>query len=229
MPQVARVMVNGVERRLQLDPDRSLLVAAPRGARPDRREARLRRGRVRRLHRAGRRRAGPRLRGLPVARSRAAGDDGRGPGAATGSSIRCSRRSLELGAMQCGYCTAGMIMSAAALLATEPDPDEAQIAAALDGNLCRCCAYPRIVRAVVARRPSCAPRSRPWPRRVPPPEPAVRPAGAPVGPARRRASATGSPCSRTASSSSAAEPEPGVGLVVDERRRLAARRRRRRR
>jgi nicotinate dehydrogenase subunit B len=58
------------------------------------------------------------------------------------------RAFLEVGAMQCGYCTAGMIMSAAALLATDPDPDEAQIAAALDGNLCRCCAYPRIVRAV---------------------------------------------------------------------------------
>jgi isoquinoline 1-oxidoreductase len=55
---------------------------------------------------------------------------------------------LEEGAMQCGYCTAGMIMSAAALLATNPDPGEAELAAALDGNVCRCCAYPRIVRAV---------------------------------------------------------------------------------
>ncbi len=55
---------------------------------------------------------------------------------------------LELAAFQCGYCTPGMIMSAAALLAADPDPDEAAIVAALDGNVCRCCAYPRIVRAV---------------------------------------------------------------------------------
>jgi CO/xanthine dehydrogenase Mo-binding subunit/aerobic-type carbon monoxide dehydrogenase small subunit (CoxS/CutS family) len=55
---------------------------------------------------------------------------------------------LELAAFQCGYCTPGMIMSAAALLDTDPDPDDAAIVAALDGNVCRCCAYPRIVRAV---------------------------------------------------------------------------------
>jgi CO/xanthine dehydrogenase Mo-binding subunit/aerobic-type carbon monoxide dehydrogenase small subunit (CoxS/CutS family) len=55
---------------------------------------------------------------------------------------------LELAAFQCGYCTPGMIMAAAALLATDPDPDEAEIVAALDGNVCRCCAYPRIVKAV---------------------------------------------------------------------------------
>jgi nicotinate dehydrogenase subunit B len=58
------------------------------------------------------------------------------------------RAFLELGALQCGYCTAGMIISAAALLAADPDPDESRIAAALDGNVCRCGAYPRIVRAV---------------------------------------------------------------------------------
>ena len=81
---------------------------------------------------------------------------------------------LELSAFQCGYCTPGMIMSAAALLVREPDPDEATIAAALEGNVCRCCTYPRIVRA--ARRateleevpyapmeePSFERPSRPW-------------------------------------------------------------------
>jgi len=55
---------------------------------------------------------------------------------------------VEVGALQCGYCTAGMIMSAAALLAAIPDPDESQIVAAMDGNVCRCCTYPRIVRAI---------------------------------------------------------------------------------
>jgi nicotinate dehydrogenase subunit A len=50
---------------------------------------------------------------------------------------------------QCGYCLSGMLISAAALLAAKPDPDEATIRAALDGNLCRCGAHNRIVRAVL--------------------------------------------------------------------------------
>ena len=54
------------------------------------------------------------------------------------------------GAAQCGYCTPGMVLGAAALLAAEPDPGDAQIVRALDGNICRCCAYPRILRAVRA-------------------------------------------------------------------------------
>jgi nicotinate dehydrogenase subunit A len=51
---------------------------------------------------------------------------------------------------QCGYCTSGMIVSATALLASHPKPNEAQINAALDGNLCRCGSHPRVVRAVMA-------------------------------------------------------------------------------
>jgi aerobic-type carbon monoxide dehydrogenase small subunit (CoxS/CutS family) len=51
-------------------------------------------------------------------------------------------------AMQCGYCTSGMVISAAALLAREPDPDETSIRDALAGNLCRCGVYGRAIRAV---------------------------------------------------------------------------------
>jgi nicotinate dehydrogenase subunit A len=51
---------------------------------------------------------------------------------------------------QCGYCTSGMIMSAAALLAEKRKPTEADIRAALDGNLCRCGTHQRVVRAVLA-------------------------------------------------------------------------------
>jgi nicotinate dehydrogenase subunit A len=51
-------------------------------------------------------------------------------------------------AAQCGYCIAGMMMSAQALLARNPDPTETQIRAALAGNLCRCGTHNRIVRAV---------------------------------------------------------------------------------
>ena len=53
-------------------------------------------------------------------------------------------------AAQCGYCTSGLIMSAAALLASNPKPTEADIRTALDGNLCRCGAHVRVVRAVLA-------------------------------------------------------------------------------
>ncbi|MDP1632542.1 MAG: (2Fe-2S)-binding protein [Caulobacter sp.] len=52
-------------------------------------------------------------------------------------------------AAQCGYCTSGMIMSAVALLAETPRPTDAQVRTALDGNLCRCGAHNRIVRAVL--------------------------------------------------------------------------------
>jgi len=56
----------------------------------------------------------------------------------------------ELDVVQCGYCQSGQIMAAAALLADTPVPTDAQIDAALDGNLCRCGTYQRI-RAAVKR------------------------------------------------------------------------------
>ncbi|HKU24920.1 MAG TPA: (2Fe-2S)-binding protein [Candidatus Sulfotelmatobacter sp.] len=55
---------------------------------------------------------------------------------------------LDVGAMQCGYCTSGMIMSAVALLKKNPSPSDAQIIDAMDGNVCRCGTYPRIVSAI---------------------------------------------------------------------------------
>jgi carbon-monoxide dehydrogenase small subunit len=57
---------------------------------------------------------------------------------------------IEEGAVQCGYCTAGMIMSAKALLMENPDPTGPEIREALAGNLCRCTGYQRIVQAVSA-------------------------------------------------------------------------------
>lgn len=52
-------------------------------------------------------------------------------------------------AMQCGYCISGILISAAALLAHNDDPSEAEVRAALDRNLCRCGAHNRMVRAVL--------------------------------------------------------------------------------
>jgi aerobic carbon-monoxide dehydrogenase small subunit len=55
---------------------------------------------------------------------------------------------MEKFAIQCGYCTPGMVMSAYGLLATNPSPDEAEIREALEGNLCMCTGYQQIVEAV---------------------------------------------------------------------------------
>ncbi|MGA2570093.1 MAG: (2Fe-2S)-binding protein [Terracidiphilus sp.] len=54
----------------------------------------------------------------------------------------------ELDVPQCGYCQPGQIMSAAALLARAPNPTDADIDAAMNGNLCRCGTYPRIRQAI---------------------------------------------------------------------------------
>ncbi len=52
--------------------------------------------------------------------------------------------------LQCGFCTAGMVMSASALLKDNPKPDERQIREYLDGNICRCTGYHNIVKAIMA-------------------------------------------------------------------------------
>lgn len=57
---------------------------------------------------------------------------------------------LEQGAVQCGFCTPAMILSAKALLDENPDPDEAEVREALSGVLCRCTGYERPVQAVLA-------------------------------------------------------------------------------
>jgi nicotinate dehydrogenase subunit A len=57
---------------------------------------------------------------------------------------------LDGQAAQCGFCISGVVISAAGLLAASDDPSEDEVRAALDGNLCRCGAHNRIVRAVLA-------------------------------------------------------------------------------
>jgi carbon-monoxide dehydrogenase small subunit len=57
---------------------------------------------------------------------------------------------VENDALQCGYCTPGMIMNAYALLLNNPDPTEAQIREGMDDNLCRCGAHKRIIEAIQA-------------------------------------------------------------------------------
>ena len=57
---------------------------------------------------------------------------------------------IDHDALQCGFCTPGQILAAVALLRENPAPTEAEIVRAMGGNLCRCGAYPKIVRAVMA-------------------------------------------------------------------------------
>ena len=70
-------------------------------------------------------------------------------GLADGETLhRVQQAFMEQDAMQCGYCTSGMIMSAVALLARQPSPTDDQIIRAMNGNICRCGCHPRIVDAI---------------------------------------------------------------------------------
>src|SRR5499427_5610272 len=67
---------------------------------------------------------------------------------ATAAGARAQKAWLDLEVVQCGYCQSGQIMSAAALLAATPNPDDADIDAAMAGNICRCGTYVRIRAAI---------------------------------------------------------------------------------
>jgi isoquinoline 1-oxidoreductase alpha subunit len=67
---------------------------------------------------------------------------------ATPAGAKIQKAWLDLEVIQCGYCQSGQIMSAAALLATTPNPDDADIDAAMAGNICRCGTYVRIRAAI---------------------------------------------------------------------------------
>lgn len=72
-------------------------------------------------------------------------------GLAHGQNLHPLQKSfLEYGAVQCGFCTPGMLMTAKALLSDCPDPSEEDVRAALEGNLCRCTGYVKIVDAILA-------------------------------------------------------------------------------
>jgi nicotinate dehydrogenase subunit A len=79
-------------------------------------------------------------------------------GLADGSELHAVQQAvIDEQAAQCGYCTAGMIMSGVALLRRNPAPTEHEVRTALDGNLCRCGTHQRIVRAVLRAAARTAP------------------------------------------------------------------------
>ena len=60
------------------------------------------------------------------------------------------KKFIEYGAVQCGYCTPGMILAAKALLDDNPNPSEDEVRIAISGNICRCTGYQQIVEAIMA-------------------------------------------------------------------------------
>lgn len=76
--------------------------------------------------------------------------EGLGP---DGAAHRLQETFVDQQALQCGYCSSGVLVTAAALLERSPDVDEAGVRVALRGNLCRCGTHNRIVAAVLAARP----------------------------------------------------------------------------
>ncbi|WP_055549397.1 (2Fe-2S)-binding protein [Streptomyces sp. NBRC 110028] len=88
--------------------------------------------------------------GLPrYAEDRAAGEPGAGkPGAAEAPLAPVQQAFIDAGAVQCGFCTPGLLVAADELLERHPDPSDADIREALSGNLCRCTGYEKILDAV---------------------------------------------------------------------------------
>ena len=142
-----QIVVNGVTRELAQGPDRSLLHALRdelglTGAKPGCGEGEC--GACTVL-----------LDGAPVQACQTRVSEAAGHAIATVEGLArdgrlhpVQRAFLETGALQCGYCTAGMLMSTVALLERDANPDDDRIRAALAGNICRCGTYPRILRAV---------------------------------------------------------------------------------
>jgi carbon-monoxide dehydrogenase small subunit len=71
-----------------------------------------------------------------------------GMGDETGEPHPLQKTFVEEGAAQCGYCTSGMLLAGKHLLETNPDPDRSEIETAIEGNICRCTGYQKIITAI---------------------------------------------------------------------------------
>lgn len=147
MQRVTKLRVNGAERRLDVDPERSLLSVL----RDDLDLTGSKYG-------CGEGRCGActvLIDGIParsctakvgnVAERSITTIEGLAP---EGKPHPLQQAFLDAGAMQCGYCTAGMIMAGAGLLAKNPKPADREIIESMDGNICRCGCYTRILGAI---------------------------------------------------------------------------------
>ena len=132
---------------------------AARAARAPGREERVRAGRVRLVLGLSRRDAGVLLPRPRRPGRRARGDDGRRPRRSTVELHAIQQAFVDAGAVQCGFCTPGLVVASHDLLRRDPQPGEAEIREALAGNLCRCTGYAKIIDAVqlAAERMAAAP------------------------------------------------------------------------
>ena len=122
-------------------------MGAARRARHDRHEVRLRHGALRRLHSPYRRRRDAVL-CHPVDSIGASEVTTIEAIGATAPGAKVQKAWLDLEVVQCGYCQSGQIMSASALLESNPHPTDAEIDDAMSGNICRCGTYVRIREAI---------------------------------------------------------------------------------
>ncbi len=149
MTQEFEFTLNGRPVSVALDNEETPLLNVLRNeSRRDGRTVRLRARSVRLLHGADRRRAREVL-----LRSRCGASPARPSRRSRGwarrnGRIRCKQAFIDEQAGQCGYCLAGILISAKALLDRNPQPTRSEIAQALDGNICRCGAHNRIMRAI---------------------------------------------------------------------------------
>ena len=141
-----RLAINQKSYSVEVDP-RSACLPCYASTRPDGKQVRVRRRTMWRLHGADRRQGSALLCNEAWQRRTKADHDDRRAGAGR-SATCCATAFLDVGALQCGYCTSGMIMSAVALLKKNPSPSESEIVDFMDGNICRCGTYPRIVSAI---------------------------------------------------------------------------------
>ena len=147
MPNVKQLQVNGVGREIDADPNRSLLSVL----RDDL-------GLTGAKYGCGEGRCGActvHLDGRPVRSCTTRVEDAAGKkvrtieGLADGDTLHPVQKAfLEADALQCGYCTPGMILAAVSLLEGRPEPGRDEIVRSMNGNVCRCGAYTRIIAAI---------------------------------------------------------------------------------
>ena len=150
MESTVTLTVNGKKHTITTDPRAAAAGRAARGSGPDRHEVRLRRGACGACTVL--------IDGKPVhsCLTPVADADGKAittiEGLAKNGTLHPVQEAfLAEGAMQCGYCTPGMIMTAVALLEKKPHPSDEEILDGMNGNLCRCNGYPKILARSAAR------------------------------------------------------------------------------
>ena len=140
--------VNGEQHDLDIEAGDAAALGAAQRDRPDRHQIWLRHRPMRRLHGADGRQAGALLLAAGLRRRRAKRSPPSKALSQDGTPNKVQAAWIAEDVPQCGYCQSGQIMSATALLNRTPNPDDADIDAAMAGNICRCGTYVRIRRAI---------------------------------------------------------------------------------